>query len=161
MSACYVSFFVETQMLNTCAGWRVHIGLAQYGHSGLSVWLEAIWYQPHKGRRLQTHSSHPPAWLRSKDQCCSARRMWSKFTWNVPHQSKSVTGIILLLLFSTKIKKYQKKKANEPTGDLWGEEIFRAAALVGWLVFFHCGTEQTHRKNCECCPGHYLSTSVY
>ena len=30
-----------------------------------------------------------------------------------------------------------------------------------------CGTHvqailnQKHRKNCECCPGHYLSTSVY
>ena len=111
--------------------WRVHIGLAHYGHSGLSVWLEAIWYQPHKGRRLQTHSSHPPAWLRSKDHCSSARRMWTKFTWNVPHQPKCVTDIILLLLFSTKIK-----KTNKPTKDLWDEELFRAAALVGWLVFF-------------------------
>ena len=23
------------------------------------------------------------------------------------------------------------------------------------------GTIKKHRKNCECCPGHYLSTSVY
>ena len=26
MSACYVSFFVETQIMNTCAGWRVLLG---------------------------------------------------------------------------------------------------------------------------------------
>ena len=28
-----------------------------------------------------------------------------------------------------------------------------------WLVRFTLYSK--HRKNCECCPGHYLSTSVY
>ena len=29
------------------------------------------------------------------------------------------------------------------------------------VVFFIYGGGVKHRKNCECCPGHYLSTSVY
>ena len=30
-------------------------------------------------------------------------------------------------------------------------------ASTTWLLFWF----KKHRKNCECCPGHYLSTSVY
>ena len=109
--------------------WRVHIGLAHYGHSGLSVWLEAIWYQPHKGRRLQTHSSHPPAWLRSKDHCSSARRMWTKFTWNVPYQSKSVTDI-----FS---RQYQNKKTttSQPETSEIKNFLEQQLWLADWYFF--------------------------
>ena len=36
--------------------------------------------------------------------------------------------------------------------------------FVLWTWLFVClflHVRQKHRKNCECCPGHYLSTSVY
>ena len=33
---------------------------------------------------------------------------------------------------------------------------------VQWRAVFQSGSRVLkHRKNCECCPGHYLSTSVY
>ena len=31
---------------------------------------------------------------------------------------------------------------------------------LGWIIFIPV-IFQKHRKNCECCPGHYMSTSVY
>ena len=27
-----------------------------------------------------------------------------------------------------------------------------------WFLLFY---KKKHRKNCECCPGHYLSTSIF
>ena len=41
--------------------------------------------------------------------------------------------------------------------------------VVSWIVNIICFSHKVkqirafpkHRKNCECCPGHYLSTSVY
>ena len=42
-------------------------------------------------------------------------------------------------------------------------KIFGYGVIYKKVPFFtdFCVLKQKHRKNCECCPGHYLSTSAY
>ena len=59
----------------------------------------------------------------------------------------------------------------ESIGFLWGSGrgamyinlISTKKLLLNWRFFptLYKRLKHKHRKNCECCPGHYLSTSVY
>ena len=44
----------------------------------------------------------------------------------------------------------------------WEKKEAKAKVIKFWFDYILlCCMLYKHRKNCECCPGHYLSTSVY
>ena len=52
--------------------------------------------------------------------------------------------------------------SRETLNGVWSQVNFKCTIVDYWSCFIgRRGYSFKHRNNCECCPGHYLSTSVY